>query len=300
MSFSFARSGWLLVAAVLLSACAPKRTELLPSAKDYHAFGSAQRVVIRGYEGDAMEPFISKDGRHLFFNNRNDPGVDTNLHFAQRVDDGTFDYRGEVKGANSRVLDGVPSLDQAGNFYFVSVRSYRETLSTLYSGRFQNGDVFRPEPVSGVSLQQPGMLIFDAEISADGNTLFVADGKFTGGALPKTADIVIAVREGSRFRRLAGSGDLLKNVNTQALEYAPAMSTDLLELFFTRFDHAGGWRSPVIYRAARASVTEPFGAPQRVAAASGFVEAATLSGDGRTLYFHRRDEKRYVIYRTSR
>ncbi|MFQ5347881.1 MAG: hypothetical protein ACE5ED_08570 [Rhodothalassiaceae bacterium] len=31
-------------------------------------FGDNRVVRIRGYEGDAMGPFVSRDGRHLFFN----------------------------------------------------------------------------------------------------------------------------------------------------------------------------------------------------------------------------------------
>lgn len=290
----------LLAAAWLLASCAPRPAPAPRSAADYQAFGAPQRVLIQGYEGDAMEPFITKDDRYLLFNNRNDPGTDTNLHLAERVDALSFRYRGELRGANSRVLDGVPSVDRSGQLYFVSVRSYGETLSTLYRARLSDGDVSQPELVPGISLRQRGMLIFDAEISADGNTLLVADGRFTGGALPKTADIVIAVRQGLAFQRLAASAAIMKHINSEALEYAPAISADLLELFFTRFDAASRARAPEIYRAVRSSVAEPFGLPQRVAAASGFVEAPTLSGDGRVLYFHRRDGDRYVIYRTTR
>jgi hypothetical protein len=43
-----------------------------------------------------------------------------------------------------------------------------------------------------------------------------------------------------------------------------------------------------------------FGAPQRVVAAAGFVEAPTLSADGRSLYVHSKDGNRFVIYRASR
>ena len=39
--------------------------------------GNPVRVTIRGYHGDAMEPFVSPDGKYLFFNSRNDPGTDT-------------------------------------------------------------------------------------------------------------------------------------------------------------------------------------------------------------------------------
>ena len=69
-------------------------------------------MTIRGYDGDAMEPFITKDGRWLLFNNRNDPRINTDLHFAARVDDLTFTYKGEIKGVNTAALEGVPSVDQ--------------------------------------------------------------------------------------------------------------------------------------------------------------------------------------------
>ncbi len=279
------------IAALLSSACAPKEN---PTA--YAGFGEPRRVTIRGYDGDAMEPFVSRDGRYLLFNNSNDPAVNTNLHFAARVDDLTFDYRGEINGVNSPALEGVPSLDSAGNLYFVSTRSYDQTLSTLYRGRFRDGAVTGVELVPGVSRRQRGSLIFDAEVSADGNTLWVVDGEFTGSPLPRSADIVIAVRDGAGFRRLPASAELLRNVNTRALEYAPAVSRDGLELVFTRIEGS----SPAIWRAVRRSVSEPFDVPQRVAAITGFVEAPAFSPDGRALYYHRREDKRHVIYRVAR
>lgn len=267
---------------------------------EYRAFGEPQLVAIRGYQGDAMEPFITKDGRYLLFNNRNDPKIDTKLLFAERVDDLTFDYRGELEGANTSALEGVPSVDRHGNLFFVSTRSYAETLSTIYRGRFGQGRVSGIELVAGISLRQRGMVTFDAEVSADGSTLFVADGRFAGGHVPETADIDIAVRDGAGFRRLPAARDLLRNVNTAALEYAPAVSGDLLELFFTRLE--GSARSPrtAILRAVRPDAGAPFGAPQRLASITGFVEAPALSGDGRSLYYHRLDGGRFVILRVAR
>ena len=111
------------------------------SVPTYRAFGNPQRVTIRGYDGDAMEPFITKDGRFLLFNNRNDPRINTNLHFAARVEDLTFDYRGEIAGVNTAALEGVPSVDRSGHLFFISTRSYKETLSTLYRGRWNDGEV---------------------------------------------------------------------------------------------------------------------------------------------------------------
>jgi hypothetical protein len=281
----------LFIGLLALAGCAP------PGSPEYRAFGNAERVMIRGYDGDAMEPFVSKDGGYLLFNNRNDPRIDTNLHFARRIEGLTFQYAGELKGANTPALEGVPSLDRAGNLFFVSTRSYKETLSTLYQGRFDEGAVSGVRLVSGVSRRQPGIVLFDAEIAPDGGTLFIVDGEFAGGPHPKSADIAIAVRDGAGFRRLPSSAELLKNVNTGALEYAPAVSGDLLELFFTR---AAGSGPPAIWRSVRRGIDASFEAPQRVAAAHGFVEAPALSGDGRSLYFHKLEGGRFVIYRVSR
>ena len=291
----------LMAAALALAACgARQKADAVAALPEYRAFGEPQLVAIRGYQGDAMEPFITKDGRYLLFNNRNDPKIDTRLLFAERVDDLTFDYRGELEGANTSALEGVPSVDRHGNLFFVSTRSYAETLSTIYRGRFGQGRVSGIELVAGISLRQRGMVTFDAEVSADGNTLFVADGRFAGGHVPETADIDIAVRDGAGFRRLPGARDLLRNVNTAALEYAPAVSGDLLELFFTRLE--GSARSPrtAILRAVRPDAGAPFGAPQRLASITGFVEAPALSGDGRSLYYHRLDGGRFVILRVAR
>ena len=296
--FAVFATAWLL-----LPGCGVQQ-ETRPAAArlllEYRAFGEPQRVTLRGYQDDAMEPFVTKDGRYLLFNNRNDPRIDTRLHFAERIDDLTFDYRGEIRGVNTSALEGVPSLDRLGNLYFISTRSYKESLSTLYQGRFDDGQVSGVRIVGGVSRRQPGIVTFDAEVSADGSALFLVDGRFTGGHVPETADIDIAVRDGSGFRRLPSSGELLKNVNTEELEYAPAISGDLLELFFTRLERSGGPPRFAILRSARPNAAAPFGQPERIASIAGFVEAPTLSSDGRSLYFHKLEGGRFVIYRVAR
>jgi hypothetical protein len=285
-----------------LPSCAPRELDTPghpPVAPEYRAFSTPERVSIRDYNGDAMEPFVTKDGQYLLFNDKNDPRANTNLHFAVRIDDLTYRYRGELKGVNTPALEGVPSLDRKGTLFFVSTRSYKDTLSTLYRGHFDDGAVSGIQLVTGVSLQQLGIVMFDAEIAADGNTLFVVEGEFSGRPHPNTADIAIAVRDGMGFRRLPSSTIVLKNVNTKALEYAPAVSTDLLELFFTRADQRGA-TPPMILRTVRRSIDEPFGMPQRVSGITGFVEAPTLSGDGRSIYYHKAEGGRFVIYRTTR
>lgn len=177
---------------------------------------------------------------------------------------------------------------------------HTSTLATIHRGRFDDGAVTGVEIVGGVSLQRPGMLTFDVEIPADGETLFVGDGSFTGGPVPETADFDVAVRDGTSFRRLPDARRLLANVDTDGLEYAAALSSDLLELFFTRAERSAGAFITQILRSTRGSVDEPFDPPESIPSISGFVEAPTLSADGRSLDYHRRGGGRFVIYRVTR
>ncbi len=283
-----------------LAGCGPPQPGLEPGAGVYDAFGLPERVVIRGYEGDAMEPFLTRDGRYLLFNNLNSPAVDTNLHYAERIDDRTFEYRGEILQVNSAALEAVPSMDIDGLLYFVSDRSYSETLTTLYHGRFSEGQVVDVEPLLSLSRRQPGQVNFDVEVSPDGNTLYFVDSRFDASGTPRTADIVIAVRRDGEFVRLANSDELMRRVNTAALEYAMAISTNGLELFFTRVEAISESAQPAIFRAVRKSPAEPFGAPALVSSLQGFVEAPAFSADDKDLYFHRRENGRYVLYWVTR
>jgi hypothetical protein len=110
---------------------------------------------------------------------------------------------------------------------------------------------------------------------------------------------VVAHRNGSVFERSKGSGSIFKNVNTSALEYAAAISADDLELFFTRFETTK-LHPPAIFRAVRKTKDEPFGMPEWVAAAEGFVEGPTLSPDEQSLYYHKRETAGFAIYRVTR
>jgi len=246
-----------------------------------------------------MEPFLTRDGRYLLFNNRNDASENTNLHWAKRVDDLTFSYLGEIPGVNTPALEGVPSMDRAGNFYFVSTRSYKQSLSTIYRAKFVDGVANTPELVEGVSRHTPGWVNFDAEISADGNTLYFVDGYFGSGNQPRSAILIAAVRSGKGFRRLEDNTRIFSNVNSDSLQYAPDVSADNLELFFTRVRRIEPSAEPAIFRSVRERVDQPFSIPQRISAIQGFAEAPALSTDG-SLYYHARVNGRFRIRRVMR
>ncbi len=138
-------------------------------------------------------------------------------------------------------------------------------------------------------------------MSSDGATLYFVDGVFSGSSFPNSADIAIAVASGNGFMRDPNSSAILANVNTSTdLEYAPAISADGRELFFTRANP--GASQVRIYRAARTSTSAAFAAAQLVSAITGFVEGPTLSADEKSLYYHRRNTVtgRFEIYRVTR
>jgi len=285
-----------VIAIAFLASCASSPDRSVPESRLY---AHPQRVAILGYDGDAMEPFLSRDGRYLLFNNLNDPKVNTNLHYAERVDELTFRYRGELADVNTPALEGVASMDRRNTLYFVSTRSYESSLSTVYRGQFADGRVSGVELVPGVSRRQAPYVNFDVDVSPDGDTLYFVDARFGRGG-PETADLVLAERRGAGFVRRPDSAALLQQVNTEALEYAPCISADGLTLLFTRarLGLLGG--SVAIYVARRARATEPFGPPQRLAALEGLVEAPTFTPDERAIYYHRKDGAKYLIYRASK
>ncbi|MDH3256483.1 MAG: hypothetical protein OEM27_02600, partial [Nitrospinota bacterium] len=257
-------------------------------------YSDPQPVTVQGYDASLgiMEPFITRDGQYLLFNNgtaaHNTEGNkrDPDLHYAKRINDRTFQYRGEIRGANSNMVDGAPSLDQNNRLFFTSPRVYQEKLSTIHTGILKNGEATDVGLVSGnISPDKPGWLNMDAEISADGKTLYYTVNQWnTDFNVPKTSDLQVAHWTGGRFERRDNSDAIFHNINTGELEYAPSLSADQLELSFTRSNIKiidGKFRGVVsrILVATRQSPREPFGEPRWIRAITGFVEGSTITPD---------------------
>lgn len=282
----------------LLAACVQAPP---PDPPQWARFENPQPVAIEGYAGDAMEPFLARDGDVLFFNNSNDPSAQTDLHWAERVDDVTFRYRGPVAGANGPALDAVASMSADGRFCFVSPRSYEATLATVHCGDWDNDVLGALSLQRDASAQVRGRVVFDLEVSADGSTLVIADGEFRGGAMPASADLRLARWRDGAFRLSPQDDELFAAVNTDALEYAAALSTDGLTLAFTRLEGRPPFARTLIWIARREALDASFGAPARIAAIEGdLVEGPTFSPSGDAIYYHRKVGDRYAIWRVSR
>jgi len=289
---AFAGVAAILVAAIA-SACG--NGSAAPTATVAGPLGV--EVAIAGYDGIAMEPFVSRDGRFLLFNNSNDPATNTDLHFATRVDELHWTYGGPIAGANTAALEGTPTMDRAGQLYFVSLRSYAQTACTIHSAHFVAGAASDVRLVDSVCRHEPGLVNFDVDVDASGTVMTFVDSHFGANGLPQDAVLVQARWNGSQFVRSADSAGVLAAVNAgTALQYAPALSADQLTLWFTRLASVTGGAMPQIWRARRAAASAPFDAPFRIDGLGDFVEAPALSADEKLLYFHRQVGSGFRIF----
>jgi hypothetical protein len=269
------------------------------AADDSNAIFDTPRIVtIQGYRDDAMEPFLSRDGVLLFFNNLNSPSVNTDIHYAVRLDPLTFEYKGRVAGVNTLALEGVPSVAKNGDFYFISPRDYDKTRSTIFTGQFREGQVTDIGHVKGdLSRNKSLWFNMDAEISADGETLYSTDNhKSLFGSEPDVSNLFVAHKTpAGTFMRDQRSDDIMKNINEAgALQYAAGISADELTLYFTRAHPRT--QDIGIYVATRPSKGVVFGQPCRIDAIRGFVEAPTVTPDNCAIYFHKKVDGRFRIF----
>jgi hypothetical protein len=311
--FAYAMLGAVAVIQIVQPGGRPRASTTSESKKHRRSpftdFANPEMVQILGYDDnqgnshDAMEPFISRDGNYLFFNDSNS-APETHLYWATRIDDVTFQFQGEIGGDvnSSGALNAVASMDDNGDFLFTTTRSYSDGgapgyLSTLYIGPFVDGNVAPVAPAAGMAAPKYGLINFDSEISADGNTIYFTRGDFSSGSLTKTK-MMVANRSGGQFVVSRHSARIMRRINNKYLNYAADISASELEFFFTRTNLKVG---PAIYMATRKSKTAPFRKPKKITAITGFAEAPSISPDELSLYYHVKSPSGvFVINRVTR
>lgn len=266
------------------------------------SFEAPRAVVLRGYGGDAMEPFVTRDGRWLLFNTRNGPRDQTDLMVARHDADGGYSFIGPMTGANSAMLDGVASVDRRGNLFLVSNRDYDSSGNTLWTGKFADGKASAVRPLaSDFTPRKLLRLNIDLEVSGDGEALYVAENRWDLlRGRPATSTLAVAARVGVRFVRRPDSDAMMRAVNGAALAYAPATSDDQLTLYFTRWDAGASGAEPAIFVSRRTARTAAWSPPRRLTAASGFVEGPTVLPGGCTIMYHARVGEAYRLFTVKR
>ena len=279
----------------------------------YPSFGHEIDVSINGLTFDAMEPFISPDGNYLFFNNIND-GVDTKLFYATKINDSTFTSVVELTGTTQTAeyhLDAVADMDSNGNFYWTSTRDYPEELDNLFYGIFNSGNVSDIERVRGdFNMNIPGWLIMDHGISLDGQFLYFNNARFDDQNCIGPCETRLGIAQkvnATTFNTLPNSTTILQNINDDDyVYYAPCISSDNLELYYTRYLKGPITANTVleVCVAVRKNVVDSFSIPKVLFSEtiSDLIEAPTLTTDKNIIYYHKKipgSHKIVMRYRNS-
>jgi len=276
----------------------------------YPFYNHEKQVSIIGLTEDAMEPFISLDGDYLFFNNLND-GINTRLYYAERLNDSTFNFIGELNGTNQTVpphLDAVAGLDSLNNFFWVSLREYPLEFDNLFHGEFTAENVTNIGRMHGdFYIYAPGWILMDHGISYNGQFMYFNNARFEDCPGPCETRIGVAQKENdSTYTMLENSTQIMQSVNdTNYKNYAPAVTKDELELYYTRFLKGPITQNSVseICVVVRNSPTDNFSVPQVLFSGSilnSFIEAPTITTDKQIMYYHKKIDGIYRIMMRTR
>jgi hypothetical protein len=275
-------------------------------SQTYPSFGPEIDVAINGLTFDAMEPFVSANGNYLFFNNLND-GITTRLYYANKINDTTFNYVGELNGANQMItpyLDAVADMDSINNFYWTSTRNYPAELDNLFHGTFNVGSVIAIGRVRGdFNKNIPGWLVMDHGVSYDGQFLYYNNARFDDDNCEGICETELGIAQkinDSTFTKLSNSDVILQNINdTNYIYYAPCISSDNLELYYTRYPRDTLTTSTLfeICVAVRAIPADNFSLPRVLFSEliTDLIEAPTLTADKQRMYYHRKSIEAYKI-----
>lgn len=269
-----------------------------------------------GYGGTPIsteEPFVSRDGRFLFFNTHK---LENNkdLHFAEWIG-GRWFYRGAIGPRINTVkeVEGNPTMDAHYNFYYIDTKTSHMARGARFDPR--TGRLGALREIMGIPDREVKIFRYfkgnmGVEVSADGEYLYFsrATWKMNGFKLGMflDSDILFSQRHGGRYvYNEAQARRIMRNVNTSDMEYAASISADGLELFFTRLPLADLKRGVLhswIMRATRNNLSEPFGRPQIIAAIGGndFVEGPSIDPTGTQLYYHKKVGEKFRLYKVSR
>lgn len=265
-------------------------------------YGNDIKVTINSFTLDAMEPHISPDGNALFFNSLNN-GVTTSLYYAAKVNDSTFNLVGLLPVVNETVtpyLNAVASLDTADNFYWVSLRGYPGDIHNLHRVRFATSGPTNFGRVYGnFNVNAPGYLIMDAAISYEGDYLYYCNAYFNSCAfgLPCSSRMGVAQKvNDSTFNYLPNTNSIFANVNdTSYIVYAPVVTPDGLELYFTRA--LVGVPQTEICVSVRSSTLSAFSTPTVIISSfNNAPEGPTITTNKNVLYYHKKSGGVYTIF----
>lgn len=293
----------IVLTSIIMTSCS-KNDDTEPLL--YPTFASEIDVDIVGLSFDAMEPFISSDGNYLFFNNLND-GINTKLFYATKINDSTFTFIGELAGTNQISqphLDAVADMDSNNKFYWTSTRNYPAELDNLFCGTFSAGSVSDIGRIRGdFNMNIAGWLVMDHGISLDGQFLYFNNARFDNQNCQGPCETNIGVAQKantSTFNTLPNSSLILQNINDKNyIYYAPNISSDNLEFYYTRYLKGKITPNTVfeICVAIRNNSQDSFSTPKVLFSETiaNLIEAPTLTKDKKIIFYHKKNTVSHKI-----
>lgn len=269
------------------------------------ALALAQPRALLSTGADDRDPWISADGRQLYFS-RN-PGVNgTNIDIYIAVRDSTaleFLAAGPVVNLDTTSDEGRAALSGDGKLVvFSSNRGATSGPFQLFVAKRNAvadpfGSPVAPDQVLVASVNTAGDNYYDPFLSPDGLHLYVAP------VLGGKQQIALATRAaGQNF----GPAAALRVVNssTSSADADPALSPDERILVFSSLRAAGsGLGGTNLWYATRPSAADDFTAPQLIPGVNSSVQDGDpmLSADGCELYFasNRAGDGKYHLFRAA-
>jgi hypothetical protein len=209
-----------------------EQVTIVTSRKHGRDSWSAAEVASFSGEHSDIDPFVSPDGRTLYFASmrpvNGEARNDMNVWKVERGPQGWGEpeYLGDA--VNSALDELYPSVDTWGNLYFASDRSGQWDI--YRSERLSDGG-YAPAEALGPGVNTPDFWEFNPEISPDGRTLL-----FTSLNRPEGhgwGDLYVSHRgPDGEFLPAENLGPC---VNTAADEYHPTVLWERGELYFVRF-----------------------------------------------------------------
>ena len=260
------------------------------------------------------EPFISRDGKYLFFNTAHSEN-NKDLHYAIRSGI-SWVYSGEIGPDlnDTKEVQGNPTMDSFRNFFYIDSGVEHMVIRGIFSeqsGILESVAEFTAVPKRVVDISK-GTLTgnMGVEVSRNGDFIFFSSAvwKFEG-----TKVITITGSDLKLIFRVNGnyvfdeneSFKIMKNINTSDLEYAASISSDGLELFFTRLLvsdlESGVFRSRIMY-SVRDSLNSPFNPAVMIGSIGpdDFVEGPAITDDGSELYYHKKVGEKFMLFKVKR
>jgi dipeptidyl aminopeptidase/acylaminoacyl peptidase len=197
------------------------------------AWQEPEKLSISGDAWSDLDPFVSPDGKQLFFVSTRPDAAKTTENRKKDMDIWVATRSGvewsaphRLENVNSEGKEGSPSVARDGTLYFFSDRQAGNEKNALYESRFIKGH-YEPAMLLPVAINA-GPSDTSPFISPNGKTLLFYSTRARGFG---KADLYVSSKKHGKWTASVNLGPV---VNSADSDYNPAVSPDGQEFFFGR------------------------------------------------------------------